>query len=197
MIRNIRNQLTAMAPLILVALLAALTFWLDQIAQPSGRGTGGSRYDPDYVVERLSAVSLSQAGTASYTLAAAKMVHYPDGDTTLLTTPRFISYASAKAPVTITSSEAVVSANGQHVYFQDDVRVTRAAHESASELVVKTTFLHVIPDDNLAMTDRAVTITDATGTVAAVGLELNNATRILKLLSNVRGIYDPSKTPRH
>jgi len=196
MIRNIRNQLTAMAPLILVALLAALTFWLDQIAQPSGRGTGGSRYDPDYVVERLSAVSLSQAGTASYTLAAAKMVHYPDGDTTLLTTPRFISYASAKAPVTITSSEAVVSANGQHVYFQDDVRVTRAAHESASELVVKTTFLHVIPDDNLAMTDRAVTITDATGTVAAVGLELNNATRILKLLSNVRGIYDPSKTPR-
>ncbi len=185
-----------MVPLVLVALLAALTFWLDQIAQPSGRGTGGSRYDPDYVVERLSAVTLSRAGTASYTLAAAKMVHYPDGDTTLLTTPRFISYASAKAPVTITSSEAVVSANGQHVYFQDDVRVTRAAHESASELVVKTTFLHVIPDDNLAMTDRAVTITDATGTVAAVGLELNNATRILKLLSNVRGIYDPSKTPR-
>ena len=196
MIRYLRNRLTALAPLMLVALLAALTFWLDQIAQPSGRGTGGSRYDPDYVVEKLTAVSLSQAGAASYTLAAAKMVHYPDGDTTLLTTPRFISYASAKAPVTITSSEAVVSANGQHVYFQDDVRVTRAAHESASELVVKTTFLHVIPDDNLAMTDRAVTITDATGTVAAVGLELNNATRVLKLLSNVRGIYDPSKTPR-
>ena len=196
MIRYLRNRLTALTPLMLVALLAALTFWLDQIAQPSGRGTGGSRYDPDYVVEKLTAVSLSQAGAASYTLAAAKMVHYPDGDTTLLTTPRFISYASAKAPVTITSSEAVVSANGQHVYFQDDVRVTRAAHESASELVVKTTFLHVIPDDNLAMTDRAVTITDATGTVAAVGLELNNATRVLKLLSNVRGIYDPSNTPR-
>src|SRR5882672_508479 len=180
----------------LVALLAALTFWLDQIAQPSGRGTGGSRYDPDYVVEQLSAVSLSGAGTASYTLAAAKMVHYPDGDTTLLTTPKFVSYGSAKAPVTITSSEAVVSANGQHVYFQDDVRVTRAAHESASELLVKTSFLHVIPDDNLAMTDRAVTITDATGTVAAVGLELNNETRVLKLLSNVRGIYDSSKASR-
>ena len=196
MIRNLRNLLTVAAPLMLVALLAALTFWLDQIAQPSGRGTGGSRYDPDYVVEQLSAVSLSGAGTASYTLAAAKMVHYPDGDTTLLTTPKFVSYGSAKAPVTITSSEAVVSANGQHVYFQDDVRVTRAAHESASELLVKTSFLHVIPDDNLAMTDRAVTITDATGTVAAVGLELNNETRVLKLLSNVRGIYDSSKASR-
>jgi lipopolysaccharide export system protein LptC len=194
----IGNRLTTTtAPLLLVALLAALTFWLDRIARPSAHAPGsGSRYDPDYLVEKLSAVSLSKAGSASYTLAAAKMVHYPDGDTTLLTTPKFVSYGQAKAPVTVTANEAVVSANGQHVYFQDDVRVTRAADESSSELVMRTSFLHVIPDDNLAKTDRTVTITDGTVTVTAVGLELNNETRVIKLLSNVRGTYDSTKTPR-
>ena len=191
------DRLTAAAPLLVAAMLAALTFWLDQIAQPPARSlTGGSRLDPDYIVDNLSAVTLNETGTASYTLAAAKMVHYPDGDTTLLTTPKFVSYGQAKAPVTITASEAVVSANGQHVYFQDNVRVTRAAHGANSELLVRTAFLHVIPDDNMAITDRQVTVSDAATTVTAVGLELNNKTRVIKLLSEVRGTYDPGRSPR-
>ena len=190
-------RLTTAAPLLLVAMLAALTFWLEQVAQPQALNlTGGSRNDPDYIVDNLSAVSLNAAGTASYTLAAAKMVHYPDGDTTLMTTPKFTSYGSEKVPVTITAREGVISANGQHVYFQDDVHVTRAANGANSELVMRTAFLHVIPDDNLAKTDREVTITDAATTVTAVGFELNNETRVIKLLSNVRGTYDPVKDPR-
>ena len=56
---------------------------------------------------------------------------------------------------------------------------------------MRTTYLHVIPDDNIAKTDRPVTITDAATVVNAVGLELNSETRVLKLLSRVRGTYDP------
>jgi lipopolysaccharide export system protein LptC len=123
------------------------------------------------------------------------MVHYPDDDTTLLTSPKFISYGSSKATVTITASEGVVSAKGDHVYFQDDVRVTRAAHEGAGELVMRTSFLHVVPDRHIARTDRAVTLTDDANTVTAVGLEMNSETRVIKLLSKVRGSYDPGKTP--
>jgi lipopolysaccharide export system protein LptC len=191
------ERLTTALPLIFAGALAILTFWLDRVAQPpDGAGTGSSRHDPDYIVEGLSAVRMSQAGAASYTLAAVKMVHYPDDDTTLLTTPRFVSYGSAKSPVTITANQAVVSSNGNHVYFQDDVRVTRAAYGESSELVMRTPFLHVVPDDNLARTDRTVTITDAATTVTAEGLEMNNETRVIKLLSNVRGSYDPNKAPR-
>lgn len=190
------DRLTAAAPLLLVGMVAALTFWLDRVVQPSARGLGGSRHDPDYIVENLSAMRMGETGAANYTLSAAKMMHYPDDDTTVLTHPKFVSYRSAKASVTITASQAVVSANGEHVYFQDDVRVTRAADRESSELVVRTSFLHVIPDHNLAKTDRTVTITDAATTVTAVGLELNSETRVIKLLSKVRGTYDPGKAPR-
>ena len=190
------NRLTTAVPLLLVGMLAALTFWLDHVAQPPERGAGPARDEPDYIVNGLSAISMSEAGTASYTLSAEKMVHFPEGDTTLLTAPKFVNYGKTKAPVTITASEAVVSANGQHVYFQDNVRVTRAAHGPNSELVVRTSFLHVIPDANLAKTDRTVTISDAATTVTADGLELNNETRVIKLLSKVRGSYDPGKAPQ-
>ena len=191
------DKLTAVLPLILVGMLVAFTFWLDRLTQPVALGTvGASRHDPDYMVDGLSAIRMNESGAASYTLSAAKLVHYPDDDTTLLTDPRFVNLVSAKAPVTITAHQAVVSSNGEHVYFQDDVRVTRAAFGDSSELVMRTAFLHVVPDDSLAMTDRTVTITDAATTVTAVGLELNSETHVIKLLSKVRGTYDPNKAPR-
>jgi LPS export ABC transporter protein LptC len=53
----------------------------------------------------------------------------------------------------------------------------------------------VVPDLHIARTDRAVTLTDEANTVTAEGFEMNNETRVIKLLSNVRGSYDPVKTP--
>ena len=190
------DKVTAALPLILVGMVVAFTFWLDQLARPGQPGIGASRHDPDYMVDGLTAIRMNESGAASYTLSAVKMVHYPDDNTTLLTTPKFVSLGDAKAPVTITANQAVVSTNGEHVYFQDDVRVTRSAFGDSSELVMRTAFLHVMPEDRLARTDRTVTITDAATTVTAVGLELNSETREIKLLSNVRGTYDPNKAPR-
>lgn len=190
------NRLTTAAPLLMVAMLAALTYWLDQIAQPAPVvADKASRHDPDYIVDKLSAISMNESGAAAYTLSAARMLHYPDDDTTLMTQPQLVSYSSENAPVTITSNEALVSANGEHVYFRDNVKVTRAADVKNSEMVMRTAFLHVIPDDKIARTDRPVTITDAATTVTAVGLEFNSETHVMKLFSNVRGTYDPGKVP--
>jgi lipopolysaccharide export system protein LptC len=184
-----------MMPLLLAGMLAGFTFWLDRFAQGPERDlVGPSRHDPDVIVEKLSAVLIGESGAPSYTLAAAKMVHYPDDDTTLLTSPKLVSYGSPKSTLTVTSSEGVVSAKGDHVYFQDDVRVTRAPYDGTSELVMRTSFLHVVPDHDIALTDRFVTLSDDANTVTAVGLEMNNQTRVIKLLSKVRGTYDPGRS---
>jgi lipopolysaccharide export system protein LptC len=190
------NRLTTAAPLLMVAMLAALTYWLDQIAQPAPIASDkASRHDPDYIVHMLSAVSMNETGATAYTLSADRMLHYPDDDTTLMTQPRLVSYSSEKPPVTITSNQAVVSSNGEHVHFRDNVRVTRAAHGKNTEMVMRTAYLHVIPDDKIAKTDRPVTITDAATTVTAVGLGFNSETHVMKLFSNVRGTYEPNNAP--
>ena len=190
----IRPRLTTLAPLMLVGALAGLTFWLDRLGQDPDRDlVGPSRHDPDFIVDRLTAVTMNAAGIASYTLSAARMMHYPDDDSTLLTDPTFVSYGSAKAPVTITSNEAVVSSKGDHVYFQDNVRVARAPYAQNSELVMRTTFLHVVPDKHLALTDRSVTINDSITVVTADGFEMNSETGVIRLLSKVRSTYDPAK----
>jgi len=190
------ERLSAWFPLLLLGALAALTFWLDQAVQlPATNGDAAKRHDPDYFVDGLSALKMSPQGQIMYTLAAEHMVHYPDDDTTRLTKPKWVSLGSGKAPVTITSEQALVSSNGENVYFEDNVHVVRAPSGTQSRLVLETNFLHVIPDQDIARTDRPVRITDANTVVNAVGLELNSETRVLKLLSNVRGIYYDSGLP--
>lgn len=189
------DRLSIAFPLALLAVLAALTLWLDRSVQPPGGVRDGSqRHDPDYVVDKLRTSRMGPNGEVRHELTADRMIHYPDNDSTVLIAPRLTSYGTSRAPVSIVSRRALVSSNGENVYFEEDVRLTRAAYADKSELMLRTERLHVIPDDNIAKTDQPVTITDANTVVTAVGLELNNETRILKLLSRVRGTYhDPKR----
>jgi lipopolysaccharide export system protein LptC len=155
--------------------------------------SGIVRHDPDYIVDGLSAVRMDQHGRVKHTLRAEKMTHFPDDDATVLLSPKLMTYAEDRAPVSITSREALMSGNGENVYFEHDVKVVRAAIGNQTELVLETPYLHVIPDANLAKTDRPVTIRNAAGVVTASGLELNSETRVLKLQGRVKGVYDPSR----
>jgi len=184
-------------PLLLLGMLAALTFWLEHVMQPppDTRADRGST-DPDYIVNGLSAVRMDPAGSVKHTLHAQKMTHYPAGDVTLLVEPRFVTYAEGRTPVTVTSRNARVSGNGEHVYFEDGVRVVRAPYPSRSELVLETSYLHVIPDKNVAKTDRPVTIRDATTVVNAAGFELNSEKRVLVLDGRVKGTFEQQGNAR-
>ncbi|MGZ8267572.1 MAG: LPS export ABC transporter periplasmic protein LptC [Burkholderiales bacterium] len=177
-------------PLLLLIALAGLTFWLDRIVQPPEPGRRPmSGLDPDYIVDGLSAVKMDAQGRVAHALRAQKMTHYPDEDLTVLVEPKFVAYVQGQAPVTITSREARMSGNGEDVYFERDVRIVRAPFASSSELVVETSFLHVIPEAKIAKTDRPVTIRDANAVVVASGLELNSETRVLKLEGRVKGTF--------
>ena len=152
------NRLSHIFPLLLLAILATLTFWLDQAVQEGAQSAENERSDPDFIVDNVVARRLDANGNVKHTLYASKMTHFPRDDSTHLVSPRFISNASANAPVTITSRTARVSSGGENVYFEDDVRAVRGAYENRSEMTLETSFLHVLPDDSIARTDRPVPI---------------------------------------
>lgn len=192
------DRYTAWFPLLLLAALAAMTIWLDRFVQPPARAREAvARTEPDYIVDALTATRLAADGSIKHTLKAARMVHTPHDDTTRLESPIFVSHAASRAPVTVTANSGMVSSEGETIHFHGNVHVQRAPYGNRSALAVRTEYLLVIPDENIARTDRAVTITDAHTTVTAVGLELDSEKRTLKLLSTVKGTYhDPAKQAR-
>jgi lipopolysaccharide export system protein LptC len=185
------QRLAGWFPVLVLVALAALTFWLDaELQPPESPGAGATRGEPDYIVENFSATRIGPDGTARYTLSARRMLHYPADDTTVLESPTLVNFSNSAAKITVTSKHALLSSNGDEAHLSGDVRLVRAAFPGKTEMTVTTSYLHVIPDRNFAQTDKPVEIVDMNTRTTSVGLEFNNETRILKLLSHVRSTYE-------
>ncbi len=189
------DRLVAWSPLILLALLASMSFWLDHKVQPQAhRPDGSTRHDPDFTIDDFSAVKMNPDGTRRYALAGKRLVHFPDDNSTQIELPRLVYFDYERAPVTIRSDTAEAIEGADDVFFHGDVQIIRAAFGSNAELGVFTSFLHVIPDRDLAKTDKPVRMVEGNSTASSVGLEFNNISRELKLLSEVKASY---ATPKH
>jgi lipopolysaccharide export system protein LptC len=177
-------------PVLFLALLAALTAWIDQTVQPPPPVRDGStRHDPDFIVDEFSATRMNPDGSLRHSVTGRRMVHFPDDNSTHVEEPRFVHYDYATAPVRITANRALVSRNGENVYFIGDVLIKREAYADNDAMQLETEMLQVIPDRDLAKTDKPVTMTSGTSRVDSVGMEFDNRTRIVKLLSKVKVTY--------
>ncbi|NJD88574.1 MAG: LPS export ABC transporter periplasmic protein LptC [Betaproteobacteria bacterium] len=180
-------------PLGLLAMLVALTWWLDQLVQPQGRRSDATkRHDPDLIVENFSARKFGEDGRTLYTLAARKMVHYPDDDSALLDRIGFEAYEPRQPKVTIASDRGRLLEGGDKVWFEGNVVVVREADGKYEASKLTTDKLLVLPDTGVARTSSPVLLENPSARVEASGLELDNQARTLKL-DGVRATYRPRR----
>lgn len=180
-------------PLGLLAMLVALTMWLDQLVQPEARrGDANKRHDPDLIVENFSARKFGQDGRTLYTLAARRMVHYPDDNSALLETIGFEAYEPRQPRVTIASDRGRLLEGGDKVWLEGNVVLVREADGKYEASRLTTDRLLVLPDTGVARTSSPVLLENPAGRVEASGLELNNQARTLKL-DRVRATYKPRR----
>jgi len=181
----------AWLPLLPLLLLLAATYWLNQQVQPLPQVVSQQRHDVDYVVDTLYATTLNAQGQPRFTLAAEKLWHYPDDDTTHLQMPRLTSLYADRPPTLTLALTGKISSKGDDVYLYDEVRVTRPASEGQPEQRFATDYLHFVPDRDWAETDQSVMMINPYNVIRAVGMELDNKARTAKLLSRVRATHEP------
>ncbi len=185
------DKARAWIPLLPLLLLLLATYWLSQQVQPLPQTESQLRHDVDYVIDNISAISLNEQGQQRFTLAAEKMWHYPDDDTTHLQMPRLTSLYADRPPVLTSAQTGMISSKGDEVFLYDEVRVVRPASGDLGEQRFDTSYLHVIPDRDWAESDQSVVMTSQYSTIRAVGMELDNKARTAKLLSRVRAHHEP------
>jgi lipopolysaccharide export system protein LptC len=184
-------------PLILLGLLAGLSFWLQKsVAPEETRIDGKLRHDPDAYAENFIARRFDETGQLKYRLTGPYMVHYPDDDTSELTSPKLVSYRHESPPMTITAKHAKVTAKGETVFLWDDVVATRAATAERPEMVARMPDLTAQPDRGFAFTNSAVEVTQGRSWVKGVGAELDNKASTLVLQSQVTGLYIRPRTTK-
>jgi len=189
-----RLSTTRMFPLLLVLSLAGLTFWLERtVREEEGIHPSLRRHDPDYVVDNLTHTRFNVQGLVDSTLVAAKMIHYPDDDSTDLVAPRVVRTRPNEPRVTVTADRGTVSQDGEEVFLYDNVLVVRDAGPGHYETRMRTTFMHIVNSHSVIRTDRDVVITEGDRVLSGRGMEYHNDTKELFLRERVRGRFAPGK----
>lgn len=179
-------------PLIVLAMLAALAYRLNQLAsEPLPESDAAFRHDPDLIVDNFVVTAFDPAGHARYVLAAAKMQYYADDETTRLVAPH-VRIQPVDAPVIrAEAARGFISTQGEHVYLIDRVRLSRSASADMPELVLTTDYLQITPEAQRLRTDKPVHIQQGGSSLVAASLVLDAQARSMELRGGVRGIYAP------
>lgn len=171
--------------LILLILLVLLTFWITSTVVPTMvLQESDADKKPDYIIENLSGVRADHEKAVQRTFFAKELLHYLDGEVTHLEHPYFVNTELKKPVMRVRAEKAEVFADGENVYLTGNVKVLRG--EDSDKITMMTSFLHLMPDENIAKTDKSVVLSRKNTTINAIGLELDNRTGIVQLLSRVR-----------
>jgi lipopolysaccharide export system protein LptC len=190
----VRLTTARMFPLLLMLALAALTFWLERtVREEEGVHPSLRRHDPDYVVDNLTHTRFNVQGLVDSTIVAAKMIHYPDDDSTDLITPRVVQTKPNEPRVTLTADRGMLSQDGEEVFLYGNVLLVRDAGPERSETRMRSTFMHVVNAQSVIRTDRDVLITEEDRELSGRGMEYHNDTKELFLRERVRGRFEPKK----
>ena len=181
------SRLSNWFPVLLLATLAMLTYWLDAQVQNGGRGGRPATPEPDYFLEDFSATQFGPDGSVVQRLTAQKLIHYPEGVPTEVESPNLTDTQPGKPPTRARADHAKISSDGEHIYLTGNVVAERDNKDGKGKLVVASEYMHVQPKLEKADTDRKVTITDASGTHVGGGMEADNKAHTLKLRNGVTG----------
>jgi lipopolysaccharide export system protein LptC len=180
------KRFSSLFPLLIVALLAMASFWLEYVVRNENHsGLGNDRHDPDAIIHDFSVTRFDSEGKKRSSLNAVKLTHYPDNDTAELVSPR-ISFLQEKSTTTFTSESGLANNRQHSVLLIGKVRgITPATAEHPAQ-TLSTDELEVLVDDEIGRTPHPVHFTHGASELDGIGAEWNNISGQLKILSHVR-----------
>ena len=182
------NPVATLFPLLLLGLLAGLSYWLELASRsPASADDGKSRHDPDYIVGSFVAMRFDSSGNLQHSLTAEELRHFPDDDSSVVTAPRLIYHRDPAT--TVSARTAHISSKGEHVQLIDDVRVVRSGAQGKDDSVLTTQQLDAWPDTEIAKSSHPVTLTQGRSNIQGSGFSLDNTLSYFVLEGPVRGVF--------
>tara|TARA_Y100001936_G_scaffold235069_1_gene262898 strand:+ start:1264 stop:1854 length:591 start_codon:yes stop_codon:yes gene_type:complete len=189
MIKGLPNKF----PLILITLIALATFWADKTVWQSTREKEESfQENPDYIMENFSAYSVDHISGNHENLLAKRMFHFIADNTTYFEQPRLINSKVNESGMRAKADKANMSGDAD-IYLHGNVKVIRYdnsgnnRNENKNKITTMTTsYLHINRDNDTAKTNKPVTIIQNNNIINAIGVEIDNRTQTIHLLSKVK-----------
>lgn len=147
---------------------------------------------PDAIMENVTSVIIDKLGKPSMKIVTPRMIHYASNDTTHLVSPKLTLYRKSPKPWIITSNFADATQGVENVRFKENVVIHHPADSSNPATLIKTSFLLVHPNRQVAETSELITLIQPSLVVKATGMYADMNSGDIKLLSQARGEYVPN-----
>src|SRR5512139_2270568 len=190
-----RERITAIIAILLLATLAGVTYWFSQAGRYANLANPVSREGPDFVVNGVTLTQFDPMGRATNRLFAETMTHYAADDRAELQRPRYVSLRPDQPRLEARSQQALVEAGGERILLTGDVVITRAAGAAGEPpMRLVTDRLLAVPDFEQYSTDLPVEVERGGSVIRAVGMDYDNIKRVLKFHSKVRVTIEPAQS---
>jgi lipopolysaccharide export system protein LptC len=176
-------------PLLILLLLAGLSYWIEQSVQLSADGEQAAHTDPEGIMDNFDALRTDPAGNPQYRLSAKRLKHYSGSRLTEMESPRFVHLDPKAGEIAATANQATVSSSGNQVDLLGDVNVVRAAHAGRSAMTLRTQKMLLFPELKLMRAPGRVDVHDDTLDASAGAMEYDANQRIIKLTGRVKARY--------
>ncbi len=192
------DHLAAGISLVLLAGLAAGTWYLALISEreEARAGLRTPPGEPDYFLDDAVFTRINVAGDPVYRMSAEHLLHFPEDGTSVYRSPVLVSVDPARPRVTVRADQGRSNEDGSRTVLTGNVVLVRAPTENEPQMTIRTEEVTIYSETEIARSDLPVRIERGTSVLTGVGMEFDNATRSLKVDSQVELTWQPPQTSR-
>jgi lipopolysaccharide export system protein LptC len=191
----IRSSAFRYAAVALVALISAIIFWQvnGDRSRPFIQNAQADHHDTYIIGAHYH--STDKNGQLHEELQVNSAKHYPHQNTSVLHEPQLDIHGPHGETWHIHATQGTSTQGSDTVVLRDNVKIEHRSKVGAAPVVVSMESLTVHPDQKTADTDSVVTITYPQIVLQGKGLRGDMKAGTLKLLTQIRGHYEPIAGP--
>lgn len=181
---RLQSFLASYVPLLLMAALAGLTWWLikstPQLEAP--REKAAPRHVPDYRMQGFELERFSSDGRLVARILGQELRHYPDNDTVEIDQPELRAYGEKGELLIAQAKRALSNGDGSEVQLMGDVKLHRYPSgdpASATDLELYGEFLHAFVPEQKMRSHLPARVVGMGGEMQVRSFEYNNLTGLL------------------
>lgn len=161
----------------------------NQNSTPSSKPNEGAVLD-GYMAQ-ASYTQYDEVGQVHALLYTPQMTHYTQDNTSYFDHPQLTTFSKKRIPWTVIALQGKAVHDGDQVDLWGGVHIHQAPQPNYPETEITTEAMTVYPHRSYAETHQSITITRPDMHIQAIGMEAYFRAGVFKLLSEVKGSYEP------
>ena len=188
---------SAYLPLVMMAVLAAGTWWLVRNAPSvdTPQAQVAPRHEPDYQMMHFVVQRFAKDGTLRTQIEGERLRHYPDDDTLEIDQAKIRAIGDDGVVTLATARRALANGDGSEVQLIGDAQVTRPAHGKEEAVEFRSEFLHAFRNVERVRSHLPVVVTRGESVVRAGGMEYDNLSRVVDLKGRTSATFVSPRRP--